>query len=56
MGKRLFTKFDKLAENINSRDDIKLAYVNCEADSDFCESVGVKGNSIWTLNSVQIVM
>lgn len=50
MGKRLFAKFDKLAENLNTRDDIKLAYVNCEAESDICESNGVKGNSFRTLN------
>lgn len=50
LGKRVFTKFDKLAESVNTRDDIKLAYVDCDADSEFCESNGVKGNSIglWT--------
>lgn len=46
LGKRFFTKFDKLAENLNTRDDIQLAYVDCAADSEFCESNGAKGNLI----------
>lgn len=44
LGQRFFTKFDKLAENINTRDDVKLAHVNCEADSELCETNGVNGN------------
>ncbi|XP_055303776.1 thioredoxin domain-containing protein 5 [Sitodiplosis mosellana] len=47
LGKRLFTKFDKLAENINNRDDVKLAYVDCNADSEFCDSNGVKGLAVF---------
>lgn len=43
LGKRLFAKFDKLAEKINIRDDVKLSYVDCDADSEFCDSNGVKG-------------
>ena len=43
LGKRLFSKFDKLAEKINIRDDVKLNYVDCDADSEFCDSNGVKG-------------
>lgn len=43
LGSRLFAKFEKLAENINSRDDVKLAHVNCDTDADFCKSKGAKG-------------
>lgn len=43
LGSRTFGKFDKLAESINIRDDVKLAYVDCDADSEFCETNGVKG-------------
>lgn len=49
-GKHLFTIFDKIAENVNTRTDIQLGYVDCEADTEFCESNGVKGNFFsWTL-------
>jgi len=47
LSKRLFTKFDKLAESINSRNDVKLAYVDCDADSEFCDSNGVKGLAVF---------
>lgn len=43
LGKRFFAKFDKLAESLNVRDDVKLAHIDCEADSEFCDSNGVKG-------------
>lgn len=43
LGSRTFAKFDELAENINTRDDVKLAYVNCDDNSEFCESKGVNG-------------
>lgn len=43
LGSRTFGKFDDLAETVNTRDDVKLAYVNCDADSEFCESNGAKG-------------
>lgn len=46
LGKRLFAKFDKLAEKINILDDVKLNYVDCDADSEFCDSNGVKGKKI----------
>lgn len=49
LSSRLFAKFDKLAANINARDDVKLGHVNCEADSEFCDTNGVKGtnNELW---------
>lgn len=37
-------RFEKLAETINVRDDVKLAHVNCDNDKDFCETLKVKGN------------
>lgn len=43
LGERLFGKFDKLAENINTRDDVILAHVNCDADSEFCDTNSVEG-------------
>lgn len=51
LGSRTFGKFDKLAESVNVRDDVKLAYVNCEADSEFCDSNGIKG--IYYYNTFQ---
>lgn len=47
IGKRVFATFDKLAENINSRDDVKLAYVDCDADSELCKSNDVNGLSVY---------
>jgi len=47
LGQRFFTKFDKLAENINVRDDVKLVHVDCDADSEFCNSNDVKGSSVF---------
>lgn len=47
LGSRLFAKFEKLAENINSRDDVKLAHVNCDTDGDFCKSNGAKGLTVF---------
>lgn len=49
LSQRLFTKYEKLAENINSRDDVKLAHVNCDSDAEFCESHKAKGKQSWTL-------
>lgn len=46
LGERLFGKFDKLAENINTRDDVILAHVNCDADSEFCDTNSVEGMTI----------
>lgn len=46
MSSRFFSKFDKLAENINGRDDVKLGHVNCDTDADFCKSNGAKGKQI----------
>ncbi|XP_031628357.1 thioredoxin domain-containing protein 5 [Contarinia nasturtii] len=47
LSQRFFAKFNKLAENINVRDDVKLVHVDCEADSEFCNSNGVKGSSVF---------
>lgn len=38
--------FEKLAEQINSREDLKLARVNCDEHTDFCKSQGVKGLAV----------
>lgn len=43
IGSRAFAKFDKLAEKVNVRDDVKLAHVNCDADDEFCSLHDVIG-------------
>lgn len=45
LSQKVFTTFEKLADAINSRDDIKLAHVDCDSDKEFCETNGAgEGN------------
>lgn len=53
LGSRTFGKFDKLAESLNIRDDVKLAYVDCDADKQFCNSNGVKGKQQRVISSLR---
>lgn len=39
-------KFKKLADEVNSRDDVKLAHVKCDENPKLCESKKVTGK--WT--------
>lgn len=43
LSQRFLTKFEKLADAINARDDIQLAHVNCDQEKQFCESKTDKG-------------
>lgn len=42
----LDSQYEKLAEEINSRDDLKLARVNCDEHAEFCKSQGVNGLAV----------
>lgn len=44
LSQRFISKFEKLADALNSRDDLKLAHVNCDDEPKLCESKGGKGN------------
>lgn len=46
IGSRAFTTFNKIAELVNGREDIKLVHVNCDADAEFCDTNNAKGKLI----------
>lgn len=39
---RSFERFEKLAESVNKHDVVKLAYVDCDGDKEFCLSHGAE--------------
>lgn len=45
MSQRFLIPYEKLADSLNVRNDLKLARVNCDEHKDFCIAKNVNGTA-----------